>query len=157
MILYYVMYYTILYHTITLERPKTNITEALFTLLDLCVSSFPRGHANNICIVPMSTDDPRRESFWHVGCWNDNNPLNRFLIKGSATWVVFYGCFFTITSCCCCWSLPASSLHFYLIAVSVSCAWVKRPRSEGLRLRGHSRATGPKPSKHIYIYIYMHI
>ena len=34
----------------------------LFTLLDLCVSSLRRGHANLLCIVPMLTDDPRRES-----------------------------------------------------------------------------------------------
>ena len=35
----------------------------LFTLLDLCGSSLRRGHANTICIVPMLTDDPRRESY----------------------------------------------------------------------------------------------
>ena len=34
----------------------------LFTLLDLCVSSLHRGHANLLCIVPILTDDPRRES-----------------------------------------------------------------------------------------------
>ena len=34
----------------------------LFTLLDLCVSSLRRVHANLLCIVPMLTDDPRRES-----------------------------------------------------------------------------------------------
>ena len=34
----------------------------LFTLLDVCVSSLRRGHANIVCIVPMLTDDPRRES-----------------------------------------------------------------------------------------------
>ena len=35
----------------------------LFTLLDLCVSSLRRGHANLLCIVPILTDDPRRESY----------------------------------------------------------------------------------------------
>ena len=30
------------------------------TLLDLCVSSLRRGHANIICIVPIFTDDPGR-------------------------------------------------------------------------------------------------
>ena len=35
----------------------------LFTLLDLCVSSLRGGHANLLCIVPISTDDPRRESY----------------------------------------------------------------------------------------------
>ena len=33
-----------------------------FTLLDLCVSSLRRGHANILCIVPILTDDPLRES-----------------------------------------------------------------------------------------------
>ena len=32
------------------------------TLLDLCVSSLRRGHADLLCIVPILTDDPRRES-----------------------------------------------------------------------------------------------
>ena len=35
----------------------------MLTLLDLCVSSLRRGHANLLCIVPISMDDPRRESF----------------------------------------------------------------------------------------------
>ena len=34
----------------------------LFTLLDVCASSLHRGHANILCIVPIITDDPRRES-----------------------------------------------------------------------------------------------
>ena len=34
----------------------------LFTLPDLRVSSLRRGHANLLCIVPILTDDPRRES-----------------------------------------------------------------------------------------------
>ena len=41
----------------------------LFTLLDLCVSSLRRGHANLLCIVPILTDDPRRES-------DDTGPTN---------------------------------------------------------------------------------
>ena len=36
--------------------------EKLFTLLELCVPSLRRGHANLLCIVPILTDDPRRES-----------------------------------------------------------------------------------------------
>ena len=39
------------------ERPQK-----LGTLLDLCVSSLRRGHANLLCIVPILSDDPRRES-----------------------------------------------------------------------------------------------
>ena len=38
----------------------------LFTLLDLCVSSLRRGHANLLCIVPILTDDPRRESNTYI-------------------------------------------------------------------------------------------
>ena len=34
----------------------------IFTLLDLCVSSLRRGHANLLCIAPILMDDPRRES-----------------------------------------------------------------------------------------------
>ena len=37
-------------------------TEILLTIPDLCVSSLRRGHVNLLCIVPMLTDDPRRES-----------------------------------------------------------------------------------------------
>ena len=33
-----------------------------FTLLDLCVSSLRRGHANLLCIVLILTDDPRMDS-----------------------------------------------------------------------------------------------
>ncbi len=40
----------------------------LFTLLDLCVSSLRRGHANLLCIVPILTDDPRRESSFARRC-----------------------------------------------------------------------------------------
>ena len=36
----------------------------LCTLLDLCVSSLRRGHANLLCIVPILSDDPREESTW---------------------------------------------------------------------------------------------
>ena len=35
----------------------------LFTLLDVCVSSLRRGHANVLCIVPMLTDGPRWKSW----------------------------------------------------------------------------------------------
>ena len=34
----------------------------MFTLLDLCVSSLRRSHANLLCIVPILTDVPRKES-----------------------------------------------------------------------------------------------
>ena len=35
----------------------------MLTLLDVCVSSLRRGHANIVCIVQSLTDDPRRESW----------------------------------------------------------------------------------------------
>ena len=44
------------------HRLARRIGKKLFTLLDLCVSSLRRGHANLLCIVPILTDDPRRES-----------------------------------------------------------------------------------------------
>ena len=43
-------------------NPERKGNKKLFTLLDLCVSSLRRGHANLLCIVPILTDDPRRES-----------------------------------------------------------------------------------------------
>ena len=41
---------------------NTAFAKKLVTLLDLCVSSLRRGHANLLCIVPILTDDPRRDS-----------------------------------------------------------------------------------------------
>ena len=41
---------------------SAKVKKKLCTLLDLCVSSLRRGHANLLCIVPILTDDPRRES-----------------------------------------------------------------------------------------------
>ena len=46
----------------TLTKTGYRWTKKLCTLLDLCVSSLRRGHANLLCIVPILTDDPRRES-----------------------------------------------------------------------------------------------
>ena len=45
-----------------LAAPELSLSCLCFNLLDLCVSSLCRGHANLLCIVPMLTDDPRRES-----------------------------------------------------------------------------------------------
>ena len=47
-------------HLVNSQQPW--IQKRMFTLLDLCVSSLRRGHANLLCIVPILTDDPRRES-----------------------------------------------------------------------------------------------
>ena len=41
---------------------KKTQRKKICTLLDLCVSSLRRGHANLLCIVPILTDVPRRES-----------------------------------------------------------------------------------------------
>ena len=38
------------------------VAKQISTLPNLCVSSLRRGHANLLCIVPILTDDPRRES-----------------------------------------------------------------------------------------------
>ena len=46
-------------------KPKPNERKSkqkLVTLPDLCVSSLRRGHANLLCIVPILTDVPRKES-----------------------------------------------------------------------------------------------
>ena len=45
------------------QHPRVaNVAKEFSTLPDLCVSSLRRGHANLICIVPILTDDPRKES-----------------------------------------------------------------------------------------------
>ena len=41
----------------------------VLTLLDVCVSSLRRGHANLLCIVPILTDDPRRKSSLFMCCF----------------------------------------------------------------------------------------
>ena len=41
---------------------RTDRDKKSSTLLDLCVSSLRRGHANLLCIVPILTDVPRKES-----------------------------------------------------------------------------------------------
>ena len=44
-----------------LAVPSGDQAKLLITL-DLCASSLRRGHANLLCIVPILTDDPRREA-----------------------------------------------------------------------------------------------
>ena len=51
----------------------------IVTLLDLCVSSLRRGHANLLRIVPILKDDPRRESDNNDN-YNDNDDI---LINGN--------------------------------------------------------------------------
>ena len=48
----------------TFQKPLRNLflSKQFVTLLDLCVSSLRRGHANLLCIVPILTDDLRRGS-----------------------------------------------------------------------------------------------
>jgi len=49
-----------------LAVPESTIKK-FSTLPDLSVSSLRRGHANLLCIVPILTDDPRRESVREAG------------------------------------------------------------------------------------------
>ena len=45
------------------QHPRVaNVAKQFSTLPDLGVSSLRRGHANLLCVVPILTDDPRRES-----------------------------------------------------------------------------------------------
>ena len=41
---------------------RFSVLSFVICFLELCVSSFRKGHVNVFCIVPMLTDDPRRES-----------------------------------------------------------------------------------------------
>jgi hypothetical protein len=67
----------------TIASSSKGKKKALFTLLDLCVSSLRRGHANLLCIVQILTDDPRRESkvksCKHVQIYNFSIPVARCL------------------------------------------------------------------------------
>ena len=47
---------------VALEPDAEQCAKKLFTLLDLCVSSLRRGHANLLRIFPTLTDAPRRAS-----------------------------------------------------------------------------------------------
>ena len=57
----------------------------LCTLLDLCVSSLRRGHANLLCIVPILTDDPRRESRSPRARQEDPKRVQKLIIIASAS------------------------------------------------------------------------
>jgi len=48
-------------HILSISRggATSDVVKKLSTLLDLCVSSLRRGHANMICIVAILTDDPQ--------------------------------------------------------------------------------------------------
>ena len=49
-------------HRHTPSLAKSSLFKKLGIFLELCVSSLRRGHANLLCIVPILSDDPRRES-----------------------------------------------------------------------------------------------
>ena len=49
-------------------RAGAELSKKIDTLLDLCVSSLRRGHANLLCVVPILSDDPRRESVTLARC-----------------------------------------------------------------------------------------
>ena len=53
---------TVAPHAYQSRRCNRMPDKKLSTLLDLCVSSLRRGHANLLCIVPILTDVPRKES-----------------------------------------------------------------------------------------------
>ena len=54
----------------------------MFALLDVCMSSLRRGHANLHCIAPTLTDDPRREPFPET---QTSNPISQNLKKPKFT------------------------------------------------------------------------
>ena len=64
---------------------RARVKKKSVTLLDLCVSSLRRGRANLLCIVPILTDDLRRESDreWFLYrrvaglqlCWSGEGPM----------------------------------------------------------------------------------
>ena len=60
----------------------------LVTLLDLCVSSLRRGHANLLCIIPILSDDLRGESKKN-GFPISNEPSKKLEMQGCSrgTWL----------------------------------------------------------------------
>ena len=58
----YIHMYVYVYLSHSPPAAPHGVDGASFTLLDVCVSSLRRGHANILCIVSILTDDPRRES-----------------------------------------------------------------------------------------------
>ena len=46
----------------TKQKTSLPLHKKLGTLLDLCVSSLRKGNASLLCIIPILSDDPRRES-----------------------------------------------------------------------------------------------
>ena len=77
---------------------KMATEKKLGTLFDLCVSSLRRGHANLLCIVPILSDDPRRESSaskkiqtrWHVFCAKKRDSSSSWINKkfSSVLWMI---------------------------------------------------------------------
>ena len=56
------------------------VERKLPTLLDVCVPSLRRGHANLPCIAPILTDDPRRESNTHCVVYMIGFIMCRFVV-----------------------------------------------------------------------------
>ena len=65
-------------------RSGSALGKKIVTLLDLCVSSLRRGHANLLCIVPILADDPRRESAGKGRPWNKARSRKRVCRQSSA-------------------------------------------------------------------------
>ena len=87
---YIVVFYLRFFCSICVYCSICVIIIKLFTLLDLCASTLRRGHANLLCIVPMLTDDPRRESnvnssvttiiiYHHISSLSDTNDTTMLL------------------------------------------------------------------------------
>ena len=75
------------------KKPTRRQHKKLDTLLDLCVSSLRRGHANLLCIVPILTDDLRRGSTQAsrcdcLLCMPPNKTNTYFVVVGALTGVV---------------------------------------------------------------------
>ena len=65
------------------------------SLLDLCVSSLRRGHANLLCIVPILTDDPRGESDGSTPGLHNKIPAHKIFAR---VWVAQEPIFYTINA-----------------------------------------------------------
>ena len=92
-------------------------SKRLFTLLDLCVSSLRRGHANLLCIVPILTDDPRRESKYTYMYTDPSAHRPRRPRHHRSTPRRPRGVFLSRMLCC-------TLVWLYVVHLFCSCAWM---------------------------------
>ena len=110
----------------------TGRAKKLCTLLDLCVSSLRRGHANLLCIVPILTDDLRRGSNRRISnAFEIHRRAATFQRCGFAVWIVYAALVRRAPKC----AAPFPGRNF----ISPDC------RGRDLRISGHFHPHSGQP------------